>query len=496
MIINFFRKNILEIGIVLSFIATRITNLGIIPIFTDEAIYSYWAQIALHDPANRYISLEDGKQPLYIWFSSIAQTLIHDPLMAGRFVSIISGFVALIFIYLLTKDFFGKRTALFASFLYVVLPFTLLYDRLGLYDSLLTAICLICVYLSVKLAQKPKLDLSLLTGIALGMGLITKSSAILFLVLLPAPLVILYLKRTTWLKQAVTWTPFALLSVIIAEIMYNSLRLSQLFYLINRKNYSFIRPLEQVLKNPFLVFQSNATSIIKWLNSYVGAPLLIIFLAVVIYGIYTRNRKVLLLTVYAVFPFLIEILFNIVLYPRFVLFYFPYTIILVAFAFSQFEKSKKINHLTFSLIFILLILYPISNSFLLITSPTQAKIASSDYDQYINSWPAGYGVKEVVNILNKEAKTKSVYIGTEGTFGLLPFALNIYFQGRVNPQITGFWPVNQDNLPEQVLNTSKTKKTFFLFNENQKEINNPKLHLVAKYPKGTSNSYMRLYEVR
>ena len=496
MIINFFRKNILEIGIVLIFVASRVINLGIIPIFTDEAIYSYWAQIALHDPANRYISLEDGKQPLYIWFSSIAQLFIHDPLMAGRVVSIFSGFVALIFIYLLTRDFFGKKTALFASFLYVVLPFTLLYDRLGLYDSFLTAICLIVVYLSIKLAQKPKLDLSLLTGAALGMGLITKSSTLLFLVLLPAPLVILYLKGKTWLKQIVRWIPFALLCVVIAEIIYNSLRLSQLFYLISRKNYSFIRPLWEVLENPFLVFLSNSTSIIKWLNSYIGTPLLIIFLAAVIYGLYTKNRKALLLTIYVAFPFLIEILFNIVLYPRFVLFYFPYMIILIAFAFSQLEKSKRVNRLVFSLIFILSVIYQIKNSFLLLTKPTSAKIASSDYDQYINSWPAGYGVKEVVKILNEEAQSKPVYLGTEGTFGLLPFALNIYFPGRANPQITGFWPVNENDLPKQVLNAAKTKKTYFLFNENQKEINNPQLHLVAIYPKGTSNSFMRLYEVK
>jgi 4-amino-4-deoxy-L-arabinose transferase-like glycosyltransferase len=496
MIIKFFRKNILEIGIVLIFIASRVINLGIIPIFTDEAIYSYWAQIALHDPANRYISLEDGKQPLFIWFSSIAQLVIHDPLIAGRVISIFSGFTALIFIYLIAKQFFGRKTALFAAFLYVVLPITLLYDRLGLYDSFLTAICLICVYLSIKLAQKPKLDTSLLTGAALGMGLITKSSALLFLILLPAPLVILYLKRKTWFKQTITWIPFALLSVFIAEIIYNSLRLSQLFYLISRKNYSFIRPVGEVFKSPFLLLSSNATSIINWINSYIGVPLFIVFLLAIIYGIYTKNRKVLLLTIYVVFPFLIEILFNIVLYPRFVLFYFPYMIILIAFTFARLEKSKKINRLVFSLIFILSVLYPITNSFLLLTSPTQAKIASSDYDQYINSWPAGYGVKEVVKTLNEEAQTKPVYIGTEGTFGLLPFALNIYFHGRTNPQITGFWPVNQDNLPEQVLNASKTKKTFFLFNENQKDINNPKLHLVAKYPKGKSNSFMSLYEVR
>lgn len=496
MLINFIRKYIYEIVIVLIFGVTRIVNLGIIPIFTDEAIYTYWAQVALHDPANRYISLEDGKQPLFIWLAALAQLVINDPLLAARSISIFSGAISLVVIYLLAKDLFGAKTARLAALLYVVLPFTLLYDRMALYDSLLTAICLLTVYLSIKLAQKPRLDYALLTGIVLGAGLITKSSAVLFLVLLPAPLVLLSLKKKTWLKQTLRWIPLAALTAIMAEVIYNSLRLSQLFYLIDRKNYSFIRPISAFLKEPFALFYSNSTSILKWITSYIGYPLLAIFVLTLIYGLYTKNRKIILLAVYVLFPFAIEVFFNIVLYPRFVLFYIPYLIIIVAFGFCLLWQSGKVNKIVCLLIFILAVGYPIVNSFLLLTNPTRAQIASSDYGQYIDSWPAGYGVKEVTSVLTKESQKGPVYMGTEGTFGLLPFALNIYFSDKSNPQIVGFWPVNADALPQQVLAAAKTKKTYFLFNENQKEILNPKLHLIAKYQKGTSTSFMRLYEVK
>src|SRR3989338_972947 len=93
------------------FLLTRLINLKIIPIFTDEAIYTYWAQVALHDPANRFISLEDGKQPLFIWIAAIFQKFISDPLLASRLVSVVAGGFSLVGIYLLAKLFFDKKTA-------------------------------------------------------------------------------------------------------------------------------------------------------------------------------------------------------------------------------------------------------------------------------------------------------------------------------------------------------------------------------------------------
>ena len=42
---------------------------------------------------------------------------------------------------------------------------------------------------------------------------------------------------------------------------------------------------------------------------------------------------------------------------------------------------------------------------------------------------------------------------------------------------------------------AKANKTYFVFNENQKEIKNPNLSLIAKYQKGIGESYMRLYEI-
>src|SRR3989338_4724321 len=99
------------------YFATRLINLKIVPIFTDEAIYTYWAQVALHDPANRFISLEDGKQPLFIWLAAVAQKFVNDPLVASRLISVLSGFGSLVGIYLIARNLFGEKVAKLATFL-------------------------------------------------------------------------------------------------------------------------------------------------------------------------------------------------------------------------------------------------------------------------------------------------------------------------------------------------------------------------------------------
>lgn len=477
------------------FLSSRFVNLKIIPIFTDEAIYSYWAQVALHDPENRYISLVDGKQPLFIWISAVMQKFISDPLIATRTTSILSGLFAVIGIYLLSKELFNKRVAKVSALLYIILPFTLLYDRLGIYDSLLTMLGIYSAYFSIKMAKDPRLDFALLSGISVGLTLITKSSGYFFLLLIPAALIIFDFKNKKAKINFLKWFYLSSISVFIAQIIYNSLRLSPYFYIISQKNSQFIRPFSEVFQKPFLLLTSNSQSIISWLTSYLGLPFIILFALGTAYFIYKGEKKVAVLLLYILFPFFVEVIFNKVLYPRFILFYFPYIIIISSLIFIQLTDLKN-KHKSYSKYILLLVLaFPVFNSILLLTNPVNARIANSDAGQYLNDWPAGYGVSETVELIKKSQLNGPVYVGTEGTFGLLPYALNIYFFGQQNVQILGFWPVDSQNLPKPVLDAANNSKTYFVFNENQKVIDNKKLKFIAKYQKGKGNTYLRIYEV-
>ncbi|OGD90107.1 hypothetical protein A2Z54_00900 [Candidatus Curtissbacteria bacterium RIFCSPHIGHO2_02_39_8] len=477
------------------YFATRLINLKIVPIFTDEAIYTYWAQVALHDPANRFISLEDGKQPLFIWIAAIFQQFIPDPLIAGRLVSVFAGFGSLVGIYFLARLLFSEKVAKLAAFLYVILPFTLLYDRMALFDSLLTMLGIWAVYFSIKMAKDPRFETAMLASFAIGLTMITKSSGILFLYLLPFSLLVFNFKSRDYSFRLFKWVIFSVVTFLLSQVIYNSLRLSPLFYMIERKESEFIRSFNEIINNPFIQLPSNLHALISWFVQYNGWPLTIIAVLVITWGLIRRKGVIILLSVYALAPFLAESIFNKVLYPRFMLFYFPYIVILVSFGVINLIRWK--NYLKYLwVIFAIIFVFPAINSYRLLTEPPKANIADADLGQYLNDWPAGYGVEEIVAILKHETKSQPVYVGTEGTFGLLPFAIQIYFYSNPNIEITGFWPVR--DIPQQVLEAAKVKKTFFVFNENQNlpdDPGNPRLKLIGKYQKGRGNSFMRFYEV-
>jgi len=57
---------LLSLGIIASYFLIRTASLLSMPIFTDESIYLRWAQTALNDASWRFISLTDGKQPMFV----------------------------------------------------------------------------------------------------------------------------------------------------------------------------------------------------------------------------------------------------------------------------------------------------------------------------------------------------------------------------------------------------------------------------------------------
>lgn len=488
--------------IIITFFVTRLANIGILPIFTDEAIYTYWAKVALNDPAHRYISLEDGKQPLFIWIAAIIQEFIADPLVAARLVSFFSGLASVIGIYLLSKELFrrlpynnSEKIALLSALLYVIIPFTLLYDRLALYDSLLTMLGLYAVFLSVKMVRKARLDIAMLNGFAIGLALITKSSGNFFLYFIPFSLIIFNFKSNKTVKKLVLWSTLSLVTLVITQIMYNSLRLSPLFYLIERKNLEFIRSIAEVKQDPLIFAISNFKAITTWLAIYTSYPLFLIFLLGLIIGYLKRDSRVVYLSALILIPFSVEVVFNKVLYPRFMLFYFPYILIIISYSLVIIlEKFKKYSA-WLTVATIILLLLPSYTSYKLLTNPAYANIPENDSNQLFNDWPAGYGVSEIVELIRKESENEPVYIGTQGTFGLFPHSLSVYLWGNENVRIFSYWPVDPQNLPSEFLKYSESFKTYFIFNENQKDINNSRLKLISKYRKGTGNSFMRLYEV-
>jgi 4-amino-4-deoxy-L-arabinose transferase-like glycosyltransferase len=168
-ILNYKKEILAAVFIVIAYFFSRLIFLGDFPIFTDEAIYTRWTQIALNDASWRFISLTDGKQPSFIWAGMVFLKIFQDPLFSLRLVSVIAGFFTLIGLGVLTYELFkNKFAAYLASFIYLVLPFALVYDRLALYDSLLGAFTIWGIYLSALLARRVRLDIAFFLGFVMG----------------------------------------------------------------------------------------------------------------------------------------------------------------------------------------------------------------------------------------------------------------------------------------------------------------------------------------
>src|SRR4030042_6801086 len=95
----------LPIALIFVFYFTfNLLNLTKLPIFNDEAIYLDWAWSYTHTPGHLFDSLLDAKQPLMIWVFAFFENIFADPLIAGRFASVLIGAGTTWGIYLITKQ--------------------------------------------------------------------------------------------------------------------------------------------------------------------------------------------------------------------------------------------------------------------------------------------------------------------------------------------------------------------------------------------------------
>lgn len=470
---------------------TRFINLTILPIFTDEAIYIRWGQIGLADAAHRFLSLEDGKQPLFIWLMYPMLKVFSDPLVAGRMVSVLAGFLSLTGIIAVTKVLFNKKASLFAGLLYVLSPYFLFYDRLALYDCLTTAFFIWGLFFQVLLVQKRRLDLALLLGFVIGGGLLTKSSAQFIIFLLPFSLLLFDFKAKPQKRHFLTWFGLSTISVILGIGFSFIIKLSPLAHMVGQKNLTFIISFTEFFAHPFSRLVGNLSGLTNWLIAYLTWPWVIAILISIIYGLKTCWQKTLLLCVWFSFPYFVLASFGQVLYPRFTLFMTPPLLVLLAYGLSSLKFK---NILSYAICYMLFASLAIAFSAKLLINPINAPLPSADRFQFIDDWPAGYGIKEVIEFAKTQAQKESIFIATEGTFGLTPYALTIYLQDTPNLEIQGFWPIST-YIEEQIIGQTQNITTYILFKDTQEPKPEWPLKLVTAYQKGRSNVYMKLYKV-
>jgi hypothetical protein len=240
----------------------------------------------------------------------------------------------------------------------------------------------------------------------------------------------------------------------------------------------------------------------SWLLQYLTIPyILLIVVSLINFRRFTREK--LLLIIYFLLPFVALALFGKVIFPRFVFFMSLTLIVLAADGLSlviETAVSKvKLNLPRFYytvIITLLFVLYPGFVSFQFAQNPINAKIADADSRQYINSWSAGWGVRESINYFEKQAKNQKIFVATEGTFGLMPESYEMYLGTNKNITVKGYWPV--DIFPNEVLDMAKIMPTYMVFYQPQHvtlPATYPPMKLIFQVRQGNTDTYFRVYQV-
>lgn len=478
--------------LIIVYFVTRLWNLLSLPIFLDEAIYIHWAQQVTLRPPSWFISLSDGKQPLFIIAIALIMRIVEDPLLAGRLVSVISGFFSMIGLFLLGKYLFNStRVGIFSGLLYVVYPLALVHDRLALYDTMVGTWFVWSIYFAIRLLLTNRLKEALLLSFAIGGGLLTKSSNVIVLYLYPLFfLLVSNTKRKG--NRFVKWIGFSLVAIVLGYLYSMPLRFSHNYHWIDEKNYIFIYHLNELGPyNAFAQWVPHLIQFVSWLFMVMTFPILLLVVATFL--IQAKRREKIFLVLWFVIPVIVFALFTRILNIRYILYVSLVLLPLAAAMLDSIWIRIQKNYARIAVVFVLLF-FAIRIDYFVLTDFPKAPLPQELLFQLSNGWPSGGGMREVISILKKEAKSKPVYVYTEGIYGSLPkTVLEIYFYNDQSVFFEGFAPENP-MFTREMEETAKSKPVYVIFNQRQRPPAWP-IRLVNRYKKGNGNDYLSLYTV-
>lgn len=225
---TFVKNNLILFVIVLVASFLRLYQLGSFPaaLKWDEAALGYNAYSVLKTAKDEYgqllpvffKSFGDYKPGLYIYTDVPFVFILGLTEFATRFPSAAAGILAVLFTYLLVKEWFGKKAALCAAFVLSISPWHIEFSRGAWEANLAVFLILLGIYFfTISLKSKKGLFLS---AFFLGLTLITYQGAKVFTPLILLGLILIYrdniqrITRSYVIKATMIFTLFVLLIVM------------------------------------------------------------------------------------------------------------------------------------------------------------------------------------------------------------------------------------------------------------------------------------------
>lgn len=490
LLLKFFKQNKKTFFIVfllaIAYFLIRIPDLIKHPIFADEAIYIRWAQVMRAEPTLRFLPLSDGKTPFYMWMMIPLFKLFEDPLYAGRFLSILSGFGTFLGVLFLGWKFFNVRVGILAALLVTFTPYMFFFDRLALVDSMLAASVVWSLNLALLVTIYRRIDLAMVLGYILGVGLLIKPPGVFSILFIP--LTILNINWKDKKRQAVLLKicGLFLISLIIAIGIYNILRLGPGFSNLSSRNDDYIHSFSRLLEYPFDPLKPHGKSFFRVLNSLFGIPLIVFGFFSIGLVLLKRNKITLIILLWAIIPLIIQMSLLKVFTGRYVLFSIPLILVLIAWGIDTTWSGfrKQISWLGYLLIAVLLT-WPLYFIYTVHFAPLgNIPLEKNERRGYLEEWTAGYGLKEIANYLQQRSNNGTVVVGTDGSFGTLSDGLQIYTDKNLKIIVIG----GKATISAQLRDAAIKNETYYVSNGLLEDVGiRENTELVMTYPKETGS---------
>lgn len=417
---SLFRKPFLWLSFL--YFATRLVNLLKLPLFNDESIYIDWAGKEIGTKGLLFYSLYDGKPPLLMWIFGIFHKFIGDPLLAGRVVSVIAGFLTLLGIYKLSEKYFGERVARLAGLFYIAIPIFAFFDRQALMESALCAIGVWSIYYFLDLIGKPSIKGAIMLGIIWGIGIFIKQSALIFI----AAQIIIFI-GIHFKKRDGKFNIHFLLSLFISQAVLLPLYFQKDFWTSLTTASRFAMSFKEITSFPINAWLMNLKGIFM-IPFWYFAPF--IFVATTIGILLAKDGQQKRISVYFLISLLVVFVFSIVVTPRYLAPYLPLSVIFAAHTFNYPKINGKMKNV---FLIPLTIIIPTLLTMVLIFSPTNFfeslnKVTKySQESEYISGWTSGYATTNALSFINQVSEKTPVVIGVRLDAGNPESAVFAYF---------------------------------------------------------------------
>ncbi|RME45385.1 MAG: hypothetical protein D6795_16620, partial [Deltaproteobacteria bacterium] len=405
--------------LLLCYAGSRGYDLGRLPVYNDEAIFVRFTERTAQGDLFVTYPADPKDKPLLFWICALATPWFEDHLLLLRAFSALAGGITLIGIFFAARRYLASRQGPWiAAGLYLILPYALFYNRLGLYESLVAAFGVWLLFLGGACFTGARGSVGKIVGFGalLGLSLLTKSYAFFFLLLPPA----LILCHGGW-GGVVPGFRYHLRGLCLCYAIAALFLVGGYLVPMGLQTGSFTGALgggyyRQRLfdLSPLLGNLRDVAEI--WRVLFTPSTLLL-FAAYLVATLRGRARGGVLL-LFVAGPTLLSILLGLSVMPRYLFVTVPFVVIAATIGLEALWRWWSESRLLRGLLLLLLLL-PLGEDALLLFRFEAAPMPAQMRLHYIEGWPSGYGVRETLAFLDREGEKRDFDLFTTPILGIM-----------------------------------------------------------------------------